>query len=262
MPRIDELFDQLQGAKYFSKIDLRSRYYQLKVRESNVSNTAFQTRYWHYEFLVMPFGLMNAPAVFMALMNKIFAPHLDQFTIVFIHDILAYSKSKEEHEQHLRTSLQLLRDNQLYAKLEKCDFWLTQVSFLGHIISKEGLAVDSAKIESVIKWERPKNVTEIRSFLGLAGYYRRFVQGFSSIVAPLTKLTRKNVPFVSTKQCEANFEELKRRLTTAPVLTLPSGNGGFVVYTDASHVGLGCVLMQDGKVIAYGSRQLKEHEKN
>ena len=150
----------------------------------------------------------------------------------------------------------------MYAKLEKCDFWLTQVSLLGHIISKEGLAVDPAKIKAIINWERLKNVTEIRSFLGLACYCKRFVQWFSSIAAPLTKLTRKNVPFVWTEQCEARFKELKRRLTTVLVLTLPSANGGFIVYMDASHVGLGGVLMQDGKVIANGSRQLKEHEKN
>ena len=262
LPRIDELFDQLQGAAYFSKIDLRSGYYQLRVRESDVPKTAFRTRYGHYEFLVMPFGLTNAPAVFMALMNKVFAEYLDHFTVVFIDDVLVYSKSKEEHEEHLRTSLQLLKDNQLYAKLSKCEFWLEQVAFLGHVISRKGLAVDQSKVEAVVNWKRPSSVTEIRSFLGLAGYYRRFVQGFSSIAAPLTKLTRKNVPFVWTDHCEESFQELKKRLTTAPVLTLPSGSGGFVIYTDASNVGLGCVLMQNDKVVAYGSRQLKEHEKN
>ena len=262
LPRIDELFDQLQGAAYFSKIDLRSGYYQLRVRESDVPKTAFRTRYGHYEFLVMPFGLTNAPAVFMALMNKVFAEYLDHFTVVFIDDVLVYSKSKEEHEEHLRTSLQLLKDNQLYAKLSKCEFWLEQVAFLGHVISRKGLAVDQSKVEAVVSWKRPSSVTEIRSFLGLAGYYRRFVQGFSSIAAPLTKLTRKNVPFIWTDHCEESFQELKKRLTTAPILTLPSGSGGFVIYTDASNVGLGCVLMQNDKVVAYGSRQLKEHEKN
>ena len=262
LPRIDELFDQLQGAAYFSKIDLRSGYHQLRVRDSDVSKTAFRTRYGHYEFLVMPFGLTNAPAVFMALMNKIFAEYLDQFTVVFIDDILVYSKSREEHEEHLRIALQLLRDNQLYAKLTKCDFWLEEVAFLGHIISKEGLSVDPAKIDAVVKWERPKNASEIRSFLGLAGYYRRFVQGFSSIAASLTKLTKKNAPYVWTDQCETSFQELKKRLTSAPVLTLPSGSGGYTIFTDASNIGLGCVLMQDRKVVAYGSRQLKDHEKN
>ena len=193
----------------------------------------------------------------MALMNKIFAPCLDQFTVVFIDDVLVYSRSKDDHAEHLRASLQILRENQLYAKLSKCDFWLEQVSFLGHIISREGLAVDPAKIEAVVSWQSPKTVTQIRSFLGLAGYYRRFVKGFSIIAAPLTKLTRKGVPFVWTEQCEANFQELKIRLTTTPVLTLPTGTGGFVIFIDASGIGLGCVLMQEGKVVAYGSRQLK-----
>ena len=158
LPRIDELFDQLQGASYFSKIDLRSGYHQLRVRESDVMKTAFRTRYGHYEFLVMPFGLTNAPTLFMALMNKIFAQYLDQFVVVFIDDILVYSKTKEEHEDHLRVVLQLLRENQLFAKLNKCEFWLEQVAFLGHIISSEGLSVDPSKIEAVVNWERPKNV--------------------------------------------------------------------------------------------------------
>jgi len=262
LPRIEELFDQLQGAAYFSKIYLRSGYYQLRVRESNVPKTAFQTRYGHYEFLVMPFGLTNATVVFMALMNKVFTEYLDHFTVVFIDDVLVYSKSKEEHEEHLRTSLQLLRDNQLYAKLSKCEFWLGQVAFLCHVISRDGLAVDPSKVEAVISWKRPSSVIEIRSFLGLAGYYKRFVQGFSSIAAPLTKLTRKSVPFVWIDQCEESVKEMKTRLTTTPILTLPSGSGGFVVYIDASNVGLGCVLMQNDKVIAYGSRQLKDHDKN
>ena len=177
---------------------------------------------------------------------------------MFINDILVYSKTKEEHEEHLRIALQLLRENQLYAKLNKCEFWLDQVPFLGHIISSEGLSVDPSKIEAVVNWARPKKVTEIRSFLGLAGYYRRFVQGFSSIASPLTKLTRKNAPYVWTDQCEESFQELKKRLTTAPALTLPSESGGFTIFTDASNVGLGCVLMQEGNVIAYGSRQLKD----
>ena len=210
----------------------------------------------------MPFGLTNAPAIFMDLMNKVFAQHLDHSTVVFIDDVLMYSKSQEDHKEHLRTSLQLLRNNHLYAKLSKCDFLLEHITFLGHIISKEGLSVDPSKIEAIVNWKRPSSVIEIRSFLGLASYYRRSVQGFSSIAAPLTKLTRKGVPFMWTDQCETSFQELKKRLITAPIFTLPSGNGGFIVYTDASNVGLGYVLMQDGKVIAYGSRQLKDHEKN
>ena len=208
----------------------------------------------------MPFGLTNAPAVFMTMMNNIFRPYLDKFVIVFIDDILIYSKSHEEHEQHLRIILQILREKQLYAKLSKCEFWLDQVIFLGHVISGDGIKVDPQKIEAILKWESPRNVTEVRSFLGLAGYYRRFVENFSRIAAPMTKLLQKGVPFIWTDQCQKSFEELKKRLTTAPVLTIPSGNDGFVIYSDASYQGLGCVLMQRGKVIAYASRQLKPHE--
>ncbi|WOG89301.1 hypothetical protein DCAR_0208538 [Daucus carota subsp. sativus] len=232
------------------------------VSEPSVQNTAFRTRYGHFEFLVMPFGLTNAPAVFMALMNKVFQPFLDKFVIVFIDDILVYSKSKSEHEEHLRTALQILRENQLYAKLSKCEFWLDHVVFLGHVISSKGIEVDPKKIEAIWNWEVPKNVTEVRSFLGMAGYYRRFVEGFSRIAGPMTKLLRKNVPFQWTEEAQQSFDELKRRLTSAPVLTTPTGQGGFVVYSDASQQGLGCVLMQYGKVIAYASRQLRPHEKS
>ncbi|KAJ4701711.1 Retrotransposon protein, putative, Ty3-gypsy subclass [Melia azedarach] len=262
LPRIDDLFDQLQGARIFSKIDLRSGYHQLKIRDSDVSKTAFRTRYGHYEFLVMPFGLTNAPAAFMDLMNRVFHSYLDRFVFVFIDDILVYSQSREEHAQHLRVILQTLRDKQLYAKFSKCQFWLDRVAFLGHVISADGIYVDPQKVEAVVNWERPTNVTEVRSFLGLAGYYRRFVEGFSRIARPLTKLTRKNVKFEWIDDCEQSFQELKKRLTSAPVLTLPSGIEGFVVYSDASRQGLGCVLMQHGKVIAYASRQLKKHELN
>ena len=262
LPRIDDLFDQLQGAAVFSKIDLRSGYYQLRVKPDDVPKTAFRTRYGHFEFLVMPFGLTNAPAVFMDLMNRVFQPYLDQFVIVFIDDILIYSRNCEEHADHLRTVLQILRERQLYAKLDKCDFWLTQIHFLGHVVSKDGLAVDPSKVEAVLKWERPRNATEVRSFLGLAGYYRRFIENFAKIANPLTKLTRKAIRFVWSDACEESFQELKKRLTTAPVLALPDELGGFVIYSDASLIGLGCVLMQRGRVIAYGSRQLKLHEGN
>ncbi|GKC88360.1 putative reverse transcriptase domain-containing protein, partial [Tanacetum coccineum] len=220
LPRIDDLFDQLQGAKYFSKIDLRSGYHQLRVREQDISKTAFRTRYGHYEFLVMPFGLTNAPAVFMDLMNRIFHEYLDKFIIVFIDDILVYSKSKEEHEQHLRIMLEILRQKKLYAKFSKCEFWLQQVAFLGHIVSADGIIMDPSKVEAITKWPRPTTVTE------------------------------------------ESFEELKQRLVSAPILTLPSGSGGFQIYSDASKKGLGCVLMQHGKVIAYASRQLKPYEVN
>ena len=171
LPRIDDLFYQLQGAKVFSKIDLRSGYHQLKIRSEDVPKTAFRTRYGHYEFLVMPFGLTNAPVVFMDLMNRIFQPYLDQFVIVFIDDILIYSGSKDDHEEHLRVVLHIPRENQLYAKFSKCQFLLDSVTFLRHVISTEGVSVDPQKIEAIVNWKPPTNVTEIRSFLGLAGYY-------------------------------------------------------------------------------------------
>ncbi|GJW51342.1 putative nucleotidyltransferase, ribonuclease H, partial [Tanacetum coccineum] len=249
-------------AKYFSKIDLRSGYHQLRVREQDISKTAFHTRYGHYEFLVMPFGLTNAPAVFMDLMNCIFHEYLDKFVIVFIDDILVYSKSEEEHEQHLRIVLEILRQKKLYAKFSKCEFWLQQVAFLGHIVSADGIIMDPSKVEAITKWPRPTTVTEVRSFLGLAGYYRRFVEGFSRLALPLTQLMRKGEKFVWTDERQESFEELKRRLVSAPILTLPSGSGGFQIYSDASKKGLGCVLMQHGKVIAYASRQLKPYEVN
>ncbi|KAM7492457.1 hypothetical protein LguiA_035378 [Lonicera macranthoides] len=262
LPRIDDLFDQLQGAVRFSKIDLRSGYHQMLVHEEDISKTTFRTRYGHYEFLVMPFGLTNAPAAFMDLMNRLYHPYLDQCVVVFIDDILIYSKSDEEHENHLRLALQVLRDHQLYAKLSKCDFWMSKVKFLGHVVSSNGISIDPTKIEAVLKWERPRNVTEVRSFLGLAGYYRRFVKDFSRIVLPLTYLTHKGVQFVWSDDCEKAFLELKGKLNSAPVLVLLEREKGYTIYCDASRFGLGCVLMQVEHVVAYASRQLKQHEKN
>jgi hypothetical protein len=262
LPRIDDLLDQLQGASVFSKIDLRSGYHQVRVKEGDIPKTAFRTRYGHYEFLVMSFGLTNAPAVFMNTMNRVFHDYLDQFIVVFIDDILIYSKNQEDHGVHLRKALERLRREQLFAKLEKCEFWLDSVSFLGHVISGEGVSVDPEKVKAVVDWTRPTSVHEVRSFLGLAGYYRRFIEGFSKLSGPLTALTRKNARYLWTDACEKNFQELKRRLVSAPVLTLPTSSGNFVVYSDASKKGLGCVLMQNGKVIAYASRQLKDYEQN
>ncbi|KAK9109466.1 hypothetical protein Sjap_017526 [Stephania japonica] len=262
LPRIDDLFDQLKGAKWFSKIDLRSGYHQLRVRDSDISLTAFTSRYGHYEFSVMPFGLTNAPAMFMDLRHRVFKPYLDHFVIVFIDDIMIYSKTQDEHSHHLRVTLHTLKDNRLYAKLSKCEFWVSEVKFLGHVVNVEGISVDSSKVEAIQKWPTPTMVSDVRSFLGLAGYYRRFVEGFSRIALPLTRLTQKDVEFIWVDECKNAFEELKYRLTTTPVLTLPESGRELTVYTDASHSGLGCVLMQDGRVVAYASRQLKIHEKN
>ncbi|KAD6118893.1 hypothetical protein E3N88_10164 [Mikania micrantha] len=229
LPRIDDLFDQLQGAQYFSKIDMRSGYHQLRIQEEDISKTAFHTRYGHYEFMVMPFGLTNAPAVFMDLMNRVCKPYLDQFVIAFIDDILIYSKSEKEHEQHLKPILELLKNEQLYAKFSKCEFWLREVQFFGHVINSVGIHVDPAKIEAIKNWDVPTTPTEIRSFLGLAGYYRRFISNFSKIALPLTKQTQKGEPFVWTQKQEEAFQTLKQRLCNAPILTLPEGNDDFVL---------------------------------
>jgi hypothetical protein len=201
--------DQLRGASIISKIDIRTGYHQIRVKTEDVSKTTFRTRYGHYEYLVMPFGVTNAPAIFMDYMNQIFNPFLDKFVVVFIDDILIYSKSYEEHKDHLRQVLQILREKKLYAKLSKCELWLGEVKFLGHVISKEGIAVDPTKVETVLSWEQPKSVTEIQSFVGWAGYYRRFIEGFAKIVAPLTQLTRKDQPFLWTQKCEESFQTMK-----------------------------------------------------
>ncbi|XP_027151875.1 uncharacterized protein LOC113751928 [Coffea eugenioides] len=226
LPLIDSLFDQLQGSVVFSKLDLRQGYYQLKIKKEDIPKTAFSTRYGHFEFAVMPFGLTNAPAAFMDLMQRIFKKYLDQFVVVFIDDILIYSKTQEEHVKHLEIVLQILREHKLYAKFSKCEFWLEEISFLGHKVSKDGIAVDPAKVEAVMNWKRPETPTEIRSFLGLAGYYRRFIQDFSKISGPMTELTKKGNKFIWTPNCESSFQELKRRLTSAPVLVLPDGDEG------------------------------------
>ena len=210
----------------------------------------------------MPFGLTNAPAVFMDLMNRVCRPYLDRFVIVFIDDILVYSRTKEDHNRHLKLVLELLKEQKLYAKFTKCEFWIREVHFLGHVIGERGIHVDPAKIEAIKKWEAPKTPTEIRQFLGLPGYYRRFIENFSRIAQPLTSLTQKDRKFLWEEKHEEAFQILKNKLCNAPILALPEGSENFVVYCDASHQGFGCVLMQKDKVIAYASRQLKPHEKN
>jgi len=234
----------------------------MRIRMSDIPKTAFTTRYGLFEFTVMSFGLTNAPAYFMYLMNSVFMDYLDKFVVVFIDDILVFSKNEEEHEEHLRLVMQRLREHQLYAKLSKCEFWLKEVAFLGHVLSNGGVAVDPKKVSDVLSWNPPQDVSEIRSFLGMAGYYRRFIEGFSKIAKPMTSLLEKEAKFVWTEECQASFEELKKRLTTAPVLVLPDIAKAFSVYCDASRQGLGCVLMQEGRVVAYASRQLRKHELN
>ncbi|GKD38357.1 putative reverse transcriptase domain-containing protein, partial [Tanacetum coccineum] len=204
--------------------------------------------------LVMPFGLTNAPAVFMDLMNQVCKPYLDKFVIVFIDDILIYSKDKQEHEEHLKAILEFLKKEKLYAKFSKCEFWIPKVQFLGHVIDSRGIHVDPAKIESIKDWASPKTPTEIRQFLGLAGYYRRFIEGFSKIAKSMTKLTQKGIKFDWGKKEENVFQLIKQKLCSAPILALPEGSEYFAVYCDASHKGLGAVLMQREKVITYASR--------
>ncbi|GKB00221.1 putative nucleotidyltransferase, ribonuclease H, partial [Tanacetum coccineum] len=233
LPRIDDLFDQLQGARYFSKIDLRSGYHQLRVHEDDIPKTAFRMRYGHFEFTVMPFGLTNAPAVFMDLMNRVCKPYLYKFVIVFIDDILIYSKTKEDHEVHLKLVLELLKKERLYAKFSKCEFWLQEVHFLGHVVNHNGIHVDPSKIEAISK--------------------------------PLTSLTQKNKKYKWGAKQEEAFQILKDNLCNAPLLSLPDGIEDFVVYCDASNQGLGCVLMQRGKTwrhYLYGTKSViyTDHE--
>src|SRR5436190_19033063 len=203
----------------------------------------------------MSFGLTNAPAFFMYLMNSVFLTELDVCVVVFIDDILVYSKNEEEYAKHLWIILDRLQEHQLYAKFNKCQFWLKEVYFLGHILSAKGVAIDPSKVQEVLEWKSPTSVTEIRSFLGLVGYYRRFIQDFSKIAKPMTKLLQKEAKFNWTSDCEAALQQLKILLTTAPILTQPDVAKQFDVYCDASGTGLGCVLMQEGRVIAYASRQ-------
>jgi hypothetical protein len=210
----------------------------------------------------MSFGLTNALTHFMYLMNSVFMPELDKFVVVFIDDILIYSENMEDHAEHLRIVWTRLREHQLYAKLSKCEFWLREVQFLGHVLSENGISVDPSKVQEVMDWKAPTTVKEVWSFLGLAGYYRRFIPNFSKIVKPMTRLLQKNEKFVWTPECEAAFRTLRELLTTAPVLAQLDITKPFDVYCDASGIGLGCVLMQEGRVIAYASRQLRKHEVN
>jgi hypothetical protein len=220
LPRIEDLFDQMVGARVFSKIDLRSGYHQMKIRPSDIPKMAFSTQYGLYEFTVMSFGLTNALAYFMNLMNKVFMEYLDRSVMVFIEDILIYSKSVSDHEEHLRFVLQKLRDNQLYAKYNKCEFWIDEVPFLGHIIYNDGILVDPAKVKEIVEWGIPSTVTEVRSFLGLAGYYWQFIEGFSKIAKPMTSLLEKGREFKWDWKCQDSFNQLKLRLMSPPMLVM------------------------------------------
>ncbi|GJU33156.1 putative reverse transcriptase domain-containing protein [Tanacetum coccineum] len=238
LPRINNLFDQLQGSSVYSKIDLRSGYHQLRVREEDISKTVFRTRYGHYEFQVMLLGLTNALAVFMDLMNRVCKPYMEKFMIVFIDDILTYSKTKQEHEEHIKLILELLKKEKLFAKFSKYKFWILKVQFLGHVIDRKGIHVDPAKIKSIKDWASPKSPTEIHQFLSLAGYYRRFIERFSKIAKSMTMLTQKKVKFDLGDKQEAAFQLLKEKLCSAPIVALPEEAENFIVYYDALHKGL------------------------
>jgi hypothetical protein len=244
LPWINLLFDQLTGARVFYKIDLRSGYHHIRIRPEDIPKTSFTTRYGLLEYLVMSFGLTNAPAHFTCLINSVFMLELDKFVVVFIDGILIYSKNKEEHVEHLRIVLTRLREHQLYAKFSKCAFWLEEIQFLGHVLSAKGIVVDPKKVKDILEWKSPTTVHQVRSFLGLAGYYRRFIPNFSKIVKLITGLLKNDVKFEWPPKCDEAFEQLKTLLTTAPVLAQLDIEKPFDVYCDTSGIGLGCVLMQ------------------
>jgi GNAT superfamily N-acetyltransferase len=266
LPRIDEVWDQIGGSKYFSTLDLRSGYNQIRVADEDVHKTCFRTRYGAYEFLVVPFGLSGAPPVFQALMNEVLRPYLDEFCLVYLDDILIYSKTEEEHIQHLRSVLNKLRDHRLYAKLSKCELFKPSLLYLGHHISASGIGVEEKKISAIRNWVRPRTLVNLQSFLGLCNYYRKFVMNFSQIAAPLTDLTKRDTPYTWGEKQESAFTQLKEALMSAPILRCADSSLPFQVQADASETGLGAILQQKDengiRPVAYMSRKLNAAEQN
>ncbi|MCO5563769.1 hypothetical protein L7F22_017416 [Adiantum nelumboides] len=259
VPRIEDLFDKLQGSTYFSRIDLKSGYHQIRIVNEDILKTAFRTTFGLYEYLVMPFGLTNAPATFNRMMERIFRPHRN-FTGVFFDDVIIYSKSMEEHKKHLQVIFQALRDNKLFINQKKSEFFLQEIQYLGHIISKSGIHMDPSKLEVIKEWPNSRNLHELRSFIGMCAYYRRFIEKFSLIAGPLHDLTKKNVKYVWTEGKQKAFDKLKQKLTSQPVLVLPDLSKPFEVQCDACGDCLGAVLLQEGHAIAYESRRLSSDE--
>jgi hypothetical protein len=260
IPRIDELMDELHGAVFFSKIDLRFRYHQINIREQDIEKTAFRCHFAHFEFLVIPFGQANAPATFQSCMNHIFKGQLRKSVLVFFDDILVYSKTCQEHMGHLEEVLSIMEAQSVYAKESKCEFGMTKLLYLGHIIYAQGVQVHQEKIMAILDWPTPRSLTKLKSFFGLCNYYKRFVRGFSQLGAPLTDLTKKGV-FQWTEESQRTFEKMKEVMSTCPVLALPDFSQQFVLECDASGVGIRAVLMQGGHPIVFESRKLSESER-
>lgn len=261
IPRLSDLLDELHGAQVFSKIDLRSGYHQIRIHEGDEWKTAFKTKEGLYEWLVMPFGLSNAPSTFMRLMNQTLKPFLGQFVVVYFDDILVYSKDEGEHVCHLRLVFEVLEREKLYGNLDKCQFFASEVTFLGFVVSKEGIRADDKKVEAIRDWPIPTSITQVRSFHGLASFYRIFVANFSTIMAPFTELTKQKTFQWNEKALKA-FETIKQKLTNPPYLARPNFQETFEVECDASGVGIGAVLSQNRKPIAYFSEKFNEAKRN